>query len=131
MQTTPFRTWEIAVCGFICLLGLFVGGSLYIAPATFIPGVDFSSAAVKTLTDMWAARQIAIAAIIGFSLLRKSVPMLQVSLVAYFLMTLQDILIGATRSDVGLMAGSAFFCAVSVLLLWNLTRRPAPSTQRT
>ncbi len=119
------------MCGFICLLGLFVGGSLYIAPATFIPGVDFSSSAVKTLTDMWAARQVAIAAIIGFSLLRKSVAMLQVSLVAYFLMTLQDIFIGVARSDVGLIAGSAFFCAVSVLLLWNLARRPVPSTSRT
>ncbi|MGH9793490.1 MAG: hypothetical protein ACRD5G_01845 [Candidatus Acidiferrales bacterium] len=131
MQNNPFRKWEIAVCGFICLLGLFVGGSLYIAPAKFIPGVDFSSPAVGTLTDMWAARQIAIAAIIGFSLWRKSVAMLQVSLVAYFLMTFQDIFIGAARSDVGLMAGSAFFCAVSVLLLWNLARRSAPSSQRT
>lgn len=129
MQNTPFRTWEIAVCGFICLLGLFVDGSLYIAPATFIPGVDFSSPEVKTLTDMWAARQIAIAFIIGFSLLRKSLAMLQVSLVAYFLMTFQDIFIGVAHSDFGLMAGTGFFCAVSVLLLWNLARRSAPSSQ--
>lgn len=103
-------------------MGLFVGLSLYISPGTFIKDVDFSSSNVRFLAQMWAVRQIAIAAIIGFSVFRKSIPMLQISLVAYGLMTLQDTVIGIFRSDMGLIVGSGLAFALSVYISFRLNR---------
>jgi hypothetical protein len=113
--------WIIAVSGLISLLGLFVGISLYFFPGVFIPGIDFSSSDVKYLTDMWAARQIAIAAIIGFSVLVRSSPMLGISLAAYSLMNIQDALIGYSRSDYGLLIGATVFCLISAFMIIRLS----------
>jgi hypothetical protein len=114
--------WIGIVCGLITLLGLFVGFSLYVSPGTFIKNVDFSSSNVRFLAQMWAVRQIAIAAIIGFSVFRKSIPMLQISLVAYGLMTLQDTVIGLFRGDMGMVVGSAIGCALAVYMSLRLNR---------
>jgi hypothetical protein len=127
MENSSIQKWEIIVFSLICLLGLFVGGSLYFSPGTFIKDVDFSSAAVRTLVYMWAARQVSIAIAIGYSVFKKSVPMLQISLAAYCLITLQDVFIGVWRRDHGLIVGSSLFCALSAFLIWNLTRRSARS----
>jgi len=114
--------WIGIVCGLIALLGLFVGLSLYVSPGTFIKDVDFSSSSVRFLAQMWAVRQIAIAAIIGLSVFRKSIPMLQISLVAYGLMTLQDAVIGIFRNDMGLVVGSGLGCALSIYISFRLNR---------
>ena len=106
----------------MCLLALFVGGSLYVSPGTFIPNVDFSSKNVRFLANMWAARQIAIAGTIGFSVLRKSVPMLRISLAAYCLMTFQDAVIGVVGKDPGLIAGSSLFGILAAFLCFRLGR---------
>jgi hypothetical protein len=123
MNQSVMPKWISFVCGFMCLLGLFVGSSLYISPKTFIVDVDFSTSGVRFLAYMWAARQIAIAAIIGFSVLRKSVPMLQVSLVAYCLMVFQDVIIGIVRHDLGLILGSTFAGVLAVFISFRLSRQ--------
>ena len=82
MNENKIPMWVAIVCGIIALMGLFVGGSLYISPGTFIPNIDFSSPDFKYLTNMWAARQVAIAFIIGYSLFRRSPEMLKISLMA-------------------------------------------------
>ncbi len=123
--------WIAIVCGLITLLGLFVGLSLYISPGTFIKDVDFSASNLRFLAQMWAVRQIAIATIIGFSVFRKSIPMLQVSLVAYGLMTLQDAVIGLFRNDMGLIVGSGIGCALAVYMSLRLNRLRTQNAGRT
>ncbi len=122
MSQDSIPKWILIVGGLISLLGLFVGGSLYVSPGTFIPNVDFSAKGVRFLTNMWAARQIAIAGIIGFSLLRKSVPMLRISLGAYVVMNIQDALIGVFQRDPGLAIGATFAGALTALMCFWLGR---------
>lgn len=117
--------WIYAVSGAMSLLGVFVGCSLYFSPGTFIPNVDFSLAGSRYLAHMWAARQIAIAAIIGYSLIRRSVPMLKVSLLGYCLMNIQDVLIGVSTGDKGLMIGAliAFLLPASMIFVLSKAER--------
>ena len=115
-------TWVTIISGLLTLLGLFVGGSLYLSPGTFIPDIDFSSADIKYLSNMWAARQIAIAAVIGYSLVRQSLPMLKISLVAYCLMNLQDAIIGVTKPDNGLIIGASVVFGLSAFMIFTLIR---------
>ena len=112
--------WITIVSSFIVLLGLFVGASLYFSQSTFVNGVDFSAEGVSFLIAMWASRQIAIAMIIGYSVIKQSVPMLKISLIAYALMNLQDIVIGISRGDSGLIFGSLFFGVLSVAMVMAL-----------
>jgi len=116
-------TWITIISSLIALLGLFVGCSLYISPGTFIPTIDFSSPDIKFLTHMWAARQVAIALIIAYSLFRQSAPMLKISLAAYCLMNLQDVVIGILQNDSGLAIGAAVFSTLSAILIFVLIKR--------
>lgn len=116
-------TWISIVAGLMAALGLFVGASLYISPGTFVPDIDFSDSGIQFLTQMWAARQIAIAGIIAYSLLRKSVPMLTISLIAYVLMNIQDAIIGFSRNDMGLLFGALFFGSLAATMAFTLGRK--------
>jgi hypothetical protein len=114
--------WITIVSWLVGALGLFVGASLYVSPAAFIPDIDFSDPKVQFLTRMWAARQLAIAAGILYSVARKSSPMLMVTLGIYCLMNLQDIWIGISLSDPGLFVGGCFFATLSGSMVTQLAR---------
>lgn len=116
-------TWIIIISGLITLLGFFVGISLYFAPGTFIPNVNFSAAEIKYLVNMWAARQIAVSAIIGYSLIKMSAEMLKISLMAYCLMNLQDVVIGIMKADNGLIIGASLFCLLSAYMIFSLKNK--------
>lgn len=120
-QAVPL--WIRIVSGLIALLGLFVGLSLYVSPGAFMPEIDFTANGVHYLAQMWAARQIAIAGIIAFSVVRNSSVMLFVSLMAYSLMNLQDILIGISRQDDGLAGGATFFFLLPLVMIIVLLRK--------
>jgi len=115
--------WVTIVSGIISLMGLFVGASLYLSPGTFIENVDFSLIGSRYLSNMWAARQIAIAFIIGFSLLRKSADWLRLSLIAYCLMNVQDVGIGIWLGDMGLTTGASISTLLSGSMVLVLSKK--------
>ena len=117
--------WITIVSTLITLLALFVGLSLYVSPGAFFEGVDFSSAGALFAASMWAARQIAIAAIIGYSLLKQSNAMLQVSLIAFALLNIQDVFIGVSMRSSELIFGSIFFFMLSASMIFVLARKSA------
>ena len=122
MSQDRIPKWISIVGGIICLMGLFVGCSLYLSPGTFIKDVDFSSGGTRYLANMWGARQIAMAAIIGLSILRRSAPMLQVSLLAYCLMNVQDAVIGIIRGDQGLIIGATVVTVLTGHMAFRLSK---------
>ncbi len=126
MNNSPPK-WLLIVSGLLAALGLFVGLSLYITPGTFIEDVDFSSIGSRYLASMWAARQIAIAAIIGFSVFKKSAVMLKISLSAYCLMNIQDVGIGIWIHDSGLAIGASVFSLISASMVVVLSRSASTS----
>jgi hypothetical protein len=72
---------------------------------------------------MWAARQVAIAGIIGYSLFRRSAAMLKVSLLAYALMNFQDAFIGVSLGEIDLIVGASSFCALSAVMIAVVSRK--------
>ena len=122
-STKIIPLWITIVSGLISAVGLFVGASLYISPGTFLPHLDFSSVDIRYLVNMWAARQIAIAAIIGYSLIKQSLPMIKLSLLAYCIMNVQDIVIGIIKLDNGLIIGASIACGVSAFMIFTLTKK--------
>ena len=120
----------VLVSGFLGVLAAFVGLSLYVSPATFVTDVDFSVPAHRSLVLMWAARQVSIAAVILVSLALRRKEMLWIALLAYGLMTLQDAAIGLAFKDAVLTGGSAFFCGLSVWLLWKMRKLVFVSSNR-
>ena len=115
--------WVTIVSGLISLMGLFVGASLYLSPGTFIENVDFSLIGSRYLAYMWGARQIAIAFIIGLSLIRKSADWLRISLIAYCLMNIQDIGIGVWLGDMGLVVGASVSTLISGSMILVLSKK--------
>lgn len=117
--------WIRITSAAFCWLGLFVGGSLYISPGKFITDIDFAAPGPHYLVLMWAARQVAVACIIGYAVIRSSVPMLQVALIAYGLMNAQDVGIGIWRNDVPLIIGATFFTLLSASMVAALHKQKA------
>ena len=117
-QTIPLGV-RIA-SGFISLLAVFVGLSLYYAPDLFIKNLDFKFMEVRFLVEMWAARQIAVALGIGYALFRQSVNMLITALVVYAAMNVQDVFIGLYHHDNGLAGGATFFTLLSSGMIFYL-----------
>ena len=115
--------WINIVSILLSLLSLFVGFSLYFSPSSFIPNIDFSLKEINYLKNMWAARQVTIGAIIGYSIVKRSKPMLKLSLIAYALMNIQDIFIGISTSDNGLIIGASFFFILPTFMLFVLNRK--------
>ena len=132
MKETVIPKWIVVVSSLMCVLGILVGCSLYLSPGTFIKDVDFSSSGTRYLANMWGARQITLASIIGFATFRKSIPMLQLALGAYSLMNVQDVVIGVVRGDPGLIVGASLFAlgpAYMVFVLERVQRLTKPGEQ--
>ncbi len=127
-HSTPIPEWIVAVSALIAVPGLFVGLSLYLFPGTFIEGADFSLKWARYLSHMWAARQVAIAAVIAYSLVGRSGVMLQVFLIAYCLMNFQDILIGLTLGDLALPVGALIFGIYSGAVIFVLLHQERTKT---
>lgn len=110
------------ISGLIAALGTFVALSLYISPATFIPNTNFTVLEVSFLAQMWAARQLAIAGVLGFGAMKNHRGFLLSGLVLYCVMNIQDACIGFMHHDSGLMLGAAFFGVLTGVMAWKLAR---------
>ena len=122
MNDSAIPKWILVVSGLIGVLGVFVGSSLYITPGTFIKDVDFGTSGTRYLAYMWGARQVTLGSILAFSALRRSRPMLQLSLGAYALMNAQDAVIGVWRGDMGLIVGASLFALGPSFMVFLLAR---------
>lgn len=60
MPNRAIPLWVTVVCSLIARMGLFVGGSLFVSPGTFIPNTDFANKSVRFLALMWATRSVVI-----------------------------------------------------------------------
>ena len=112
--------WILLLTGAISLLGIIVGISLYLSPGSSLPDVDFTANGVTLLTDMWAARQIAIASIMGYGVIRRRAAIMQAGLAIYCVMNIQDAAIGFLHQDMGLGIGATFFMALTGFLAFRL-----------
>jgi hypothetical protein len=117
MKNREIPLWITLLSFAMSALGLFVGYSLYFNPAPFLKDVDLQAKGAMYLVDMWAARQVALAAILALSAFLGKRWMLVACLGIYCLMNIQDTWIGFTYHMNDLLAGASFFCLLSGTLV--------------
>jgi len=115
--------WVKILTCLLALLGIGVSCTLLIAPGTAITSVDLNAKGVDYLLQMWAARQLACAAIFIWALFKKSIPMLTLAFIFYLVMNVGDVLIGWIQGDAGLWIGATVMCLLSFVVLATLSRR--------
>ncbi len=116
--------WVFLISGFMGILSLSVGISLYLIPGTFLPGMEFAPAGARFATNMWAARQVALGAVMAFASGTRNGGMLTGALAVYGVMNIQDAAIGAMKGDAPLVFGAVFFGAVAACLIVTIRRPP-------
>lgn len=91
-------------------------------PSTFIPGLEDSDA-VRYLSQMCGARQLAIALILAFSVVRRSGNVIRVALAFYVLMNIQDVIIGIIQNDTGMITGAAVVMLLTAIMFGAVHKR--------
>ena len=122
-MTAKIPTWITIACSLLTLLSVFIAFSLFTDPGGFIETVDFSNDETKLIAQMWGVRQFSIAFIIGFSLWKRSSSLLFLAMIAYFLITFLDIILGILHKDYELVIGTSVFSILSLAILIVLHKR--------
>lgn len=116
MEKTRIPTWVLVATALISLLGVFVGVSLYVSPASNLPDIDLAAKGSLFLVQMWAARQVAIAGVMGYGVIRKSPGIMRTGLLIYCVMNIQDAAIGFLGHNLSLGIGATVFMVLTGFL---------------
>ncbi|HMT27808.1 MAG TPA: hypothetical protein PKD91_00875 [Bacteroidia bacterium] len=115
--------WILLVSALFAIMEIMVSVMLLFSPESVLETVDLSAKGVEYIIYMWAARQFALGVIFGFSTIKKSVPMLTVSYIFFFVMFVGDFLIGISQNENSLIISAVIMCAVSATMIYFLNRR--------
>src|SRR5690349_2226403 len=110
---TTLPKWILIVSGFFALLELIVSVSLIASPQSVLEMVDLNAKGVTYIIYMWATRQFALGVIFGYATLRKSVPMLTLTYIFFFVMFVGDFFIGISQKENPLIISAVVMCIVS------------------
>jgi hypothetical protein len=115
--------WILIVSGIFALLELMVSIQLCIAPESVLETVDLTAKGVDYVIYMWAARQFALGFIFAFATFKKSVPMLTIAYIFFFVMFVGDFIIGVSQKETSLVVAALVMCIISSALLFVLNKR--------
>jgi hypothetical protein len=115
--------WILIVSGLFALLELTVSLLLCFSPESVVETVDLNAKGVEYLIYMWAARQFALGFIFGFATIKKSIPMLTLAYIFFFVMFAGDFLIGISQKENSLIMGALVMCIISSALIVVLNKR--------
>jgi hypothetical protein len=119
----PLPKWILIVSGLFALLELMVSLLLCFSPHSVLETVDLNVKGVEYLIYMWAARQFALAFIFGFATFKKSIPMLTIAYIFFFVMFVGDFFIGISQKENSLIISAIVMCIISSVLIFSLNRR--------
>ncbi len=114
--------WVTIILCIFAIWGIISGIIFFFSPQIIFQKIDLSPKGLSLILDLFAARQISIALIIGYALIKKSFPMIKLAVIAYLIMNIQDTLIGLIHNEKGLMIGAFVFCIILVLMLNSLSK---------
>lgn len=115
--------WILIVSGIFALLEIMVSISLFIAPESVLETVDFSAEGVIYLANMWATRQFALGFIFAYATFKKSIPMLSIAYIFFFVMFVGDLFIGFSQKENTLIVSALLMCAISSVMLYVLNKK--------
>lgn len=115
--------WILIVSGLFAVLELGVSVSLCISPQSSLEQVDLTAKGVDFLVYMWAARQFALGVIFAFATFKKSIPMLTIAYIFFFVMFAGDFVIGIVQKETPLIISALVMCVVSSAMLFAINKR--------
>ena len=115
--------WILIVSGLFALMELMVSMSLCISPQSVLETVDLHAKGVDYVVYMWAARQFALGVIFAFATFKKSIPMLTIAYIFFFVMFVGDFIIGILQKENALIISALVMCAISSTLIFVINKK--------
>jgi hypothetical protein len=115
--------WILIVSGFFALMELAVSFAIYFSPESVLETVDLSAKGVDYVVSMWAVRQLALGVIFAFATVKRSVPMLTIAYIFFFVMFAGDLFIGISQNENALIISASVMCVISAVLLFALNKK--------
>ena len=115
--------WILIVSGLFALMELMVSMSLCISPQSVLETVDLHAKGVDYVIYMWAARQFALGVIFAFATFKKSIPMLIIAYIFFFVMFVGDFIIGILQKENALIISALVMCAISSTLIFVINKK--------
>ena len=123
VEQRPIPKWILLISGLFAILEIMVSILLWISPESVVETVDLTAQGVYYIIYMWAVRQFALGFILGFSAIKRSVPMLTISYIFFFVMFAGDFMIGISQKENSLIISAVVMCIVSAGLIYLINRR--------
>lgn len=115
--------WILLVSGFFALMELMVSAALVFSPQSVVETVDLTAKGVDYVVYMWAARQFALGVIFAFATLKRSIPMLTITYIFFFVMFVGDFVVGISMNELSLIVVALVMCTISSVLIYALNKR--------
>jgi hypothetical protein len=115
--------WILIVSGLFALLEIMVSVALCFSPQSVLETVDLSARGVDYVIYMWAARQFALGFIFAFATFKRSVPMLTIAYIFFFVMFVGDLFIGISQKENSLIVSAIIMCIISSVLIFAINKR--------
>ena len=115
--------WILIVSGLFALLELMVSLALIFSPQSVVETVDLNAKGVDYIISMWAARQFAVGVIFGYATFKKSIPMLTIAYIFFFVMFVGDFLIGISQKENSLIMSALLMCIISSAMIFAVNKR--------
>ncbi|MFA5834174.1 MAG: hypothetical protein WDA22_11935 [Bacteroidota bacterium] len=115
--------WILIVSGLFAFMELMVSVSLCVSPQSVLETVDLTAKGVDYLVYMWAARQFALGVIFAFATLKKSIPMLTIAYIFFFVMFVGDFIIGILQKENSLIISALVMAIISLALIVVLNKK--------
>ena len=115
--------WILIVSGLFALLEFWVSFSLFFSPESVLETVDLNAKGVDYVIEMWAARQFALGFIFAFATFKKSIPMLTIAYIFFFVMFVGDFFIGILQKENTLIISAVVMCIISAALIFAINKR--------
>ncbi|MFA6468712.1 MAG: hypothetical protein WCW35_07430 [Bacteroidota bacterium] len=116
-------TWVLIVSGLFAVMELAVSVSLWLSPQSVVETVDLTAKGVDYLIYMWAARQFALGVIFAVATLKKSIPMLTIAYIFFFVMFVGDFVIGILQKENSLVISALVMAVISSALIFVLNKK--------
>jgi hypothetical protein len=115
--------WILILSGVFALLEMMVSVSLCLSPQSVLETVDLNAKGVDYVIYMWAARQFALGFIFAYATFKKSVPMLTIAYIFFFVMFVGDFFIGISQKENSLIISAILMCVISSALIFVLNKK--------
>ncbi|MEZ5308568.1 MAG: hypothetical protein R2684_15595 [Pyrinomonadaceae bacterium] len=122
-KTNSVPLWIVLVSLAYALLTLVGVATLVFSPERVLEGVDVKAKGILFLTNIWATRNLAVGAVLAYSALKRSAPMLLLSYVFLLVTLIGDVVNGIVQNEQTFAISSGIVAVLAMLVAFLIRRR--------